>query len=85
MKSCKRHALADLKRLDDCMQDRSELSDVDLLRSILVVLDTRSWLLREENELEESEIDGRDDDDNLMEIKSAFEKITDFFRAPLEV
>ena len=84
MKSCKRHALADLKRLDDCMRDRLELSDVDLLRSILVVLDTRSWLLREENELEESEIDGRDDDDNLMEIKSAFEKITDFFRAPLE-
>ena len=84
MKSCKRHALADLKRLDDCMQDRLELSDVDLLRSILVVLDTQSWLLREENELEESEIDGRDDDDNLMEIKSAFEKITDFFRAPLE-
>ena len=47
MKSCKRHALADLKRLDDCMRDRLELSDVDLLRSILVVLDTRSWLLRE--------------------------------------
>ena len=65
-------------------RDRLELSDVDLLRSILVVLDTQSWLLREENELEESEIDGRDDDDNLMEIKSAFEKITDFFRAPLE-
>ena len=84
MKSCKRHALADLKRLDDCMRDRLELSDVDLLRSILVVLDTQSWLLREENELEESEIDGRDDDDNLMEIKSAFEKITDFFRTPFE-
>ena len=84
MKSCKRHALADLKRLDDYMRDRLELSDVDLLRSILVVLDTRSWLLREENELEESEIDGRDDDDNLMEIKTAFEKITDFFRTPLE-
>ena len=84
MKSCKRHALADLKRLDDCMRDRLELSDVDLLRSILVVLDTRSWLLHEENELEESEIDSRDDDDNLMEIKSAFEKITDFFRTPLE-
>ena len=50
-----------------------------------MVLDTRSWLVREENELEESEIDSRDDDDNLMEIKSAFEKITDFFRAPLEV
>ena len=29
------------------MRDRLELSDVDLLRSILVVLDTRSWLLRE--------------------------------------
>ena len=31
-----------------------------------MVLDTQSWLLREENEIEESEIDGRDDDDNLM-------------------
>ena len=80
---CKRHALADLKRLDDCMRDRLEWSDVELLRSILVVLDTQSWYLREESK-EGSEIDGEDDGDNLMEIKVAFDRITTFFRAPLE-
>ena len=81
---CKRLDDDDLKRLDDCMRDRLEWSDVELLRSILVVLDTQSWYLREESK-KGSEIDVEDDGDNLMEIKVAFDRITTFFRAPLEL
>ena len=64
---CKCHALADLKSIDDCMRDQLEWSDFELLRSILVVLDTQSWFLREESK-EGSEMDSADNEDNLMEI-----------------
>ena len=40
--SCAVQALADLKSLDDCMRARLEWSDVDLLMSILLFLDTQN-------------------------------------------
>jgi len=42
-KSCADQALANLKSLDDQMRARLEWSDVDLMRSILLFLDTQSW------------------------------------------
>ena len=72
--SCAVQALADLKSLDDRMRTRLEWSDVDLLRSILLFLDTQSW----------QESEGSSNDDRLSEIKSALLSITDLFRAPLE-
>lgn len=64
-----------LRSLDDKMRDRLEWSDVDLMRSILLFLDTQSW--------QDSEGSSADDD-HLSEIKSALISITDVFRAPLE-
>ena len=74
-KHCADQALADLKSLDDQMRARLEWSDVDLMRSILLFLDTQSW--------QDSE-GSSTDDDRLSEIKSALLSITDVFRAPLE-
>ena len=41
---CSAHAKADLARLDTKMRERLQWSDMKLLRSILVFLDTRSWV-----------------------------------------
>ena len=48
---------------------------MDLMRSILLCLNTQSW--------QDSE-GSSTDDDRLSEIKSALISITDVFRAPLE-
>ena len=83
--SCKQQALADLKRLDERMRDRLEWSDVELLRAILVVLDTQNWIRHQESEgIRRSETDSDEEDDGLAEIKSALETITAFFQVPLE-
>ena len=41
---CSAHAKADLARLDTKIRERLQWSDMKLLRSILVFLDTRSWV-----------------------------------------
>lgn len=74
-KTCADQALANLKSLDDQMRARLQWSDVDLMRSILLFLDTQSW--------QDSE-GSSTDDDRLCEIKSALLSITNIFRAPLE-
>ncbi len=71
IKSCADQALADLKSLDDRMRARLEWSDLELLRSIIILIDTQSW--------QES-----DSKDRLSEIKSALITITEHFHAPLE-
>ena len=73
-KMCADQALADLKSLDDQMRARLEWSDLELMRSILLFIDTQSW----------QESEGSSDDDRLSEIKSALVSITEVFRAPLE-
>lgn len=71
-KSCQDQALADLESLDEQMRACLEWSDVDLMRSILLFLDTQSWQ------------DSNDGGDRLSEIKAAIANIIDVFRAPLE-
>lgn len=73
LQECAKHALADLRRLDEEMRSRLEWSDVQMLRSILVFLDTQSWCKRADSE-----------DDDLDEINAAVEYITSHFREPLE-
>ena len=69
IESCKRQALADIKRLDEQMRNRLEWSDLDFLRSVLVFLDTQSW-------------DNSDDDKS--EIQAALTCIIEVFCPPLE-
>lgn len=78
LEQCKVHVLADLQRLDRRIQERLEWSDLKLLRSILVFVETQSWLQRSSHSSED------DGDDGLLEIRAAVECITSVFRAPLE-
>ena len=71
-KSCQDQALADLKSLDGQMRAHLEWSNIDLMRSILLFLDTQTW---------QDSVDGCD---RLNEIKAAIVNITDGFHAPFE-
>lgn len=83
IKACKEQAVADLNRLDQKMRDRLEWSNIDLLRSILVFLDTQNWQCHEA-ETDDSSGSGSEDDACLAEIQTAVSTITEFFQASLE-
>ena len=65
--------IKDLKRLDDKLKERLEWSDLTMLRSILVFLDTQSWFGSLDKEK-----------DGFTEIIEAVEYIIAHFREPLE-
>lgn len=44
LKECANTVLVDVKRLEDRMKTRLEWSDLDMLRAIVVFLDTKSWV-----------------------------------------
>ena len=69
-----KQATDDLTQLNLEMKSRLEWSDIEMLRSILVFLDTQSWVLPE----------GDDSDTIFSEIFSALEYIASHFREPLE-
>ena len=73
--------LSDLTNLDDKMRSRLEWSDLKVLRSILLIIDTQNWQMFQANKHSESE-DG--DDPKLCEIQEAAITITEMFRMPLE-
>ena len=81
VQQCSIHVLADLHRVEENIKDRLEWSDLKLLRSILVFLETQHWIQRESG----GESDGNGDSDNgLTEIRSAVDLIVSSFLAPLE-
>ena len=73
---CSREALADLERLTEKMREQLEWSDTNLLRALLVFLETQSWMKK----------NVRDDDSDpaLVELKAAIELISSQFRDPQE-
>jgi hypothetical protein len=75
---CSRQALTDLQHLDSKMRERLEWTDVKLLRSILVFLDTCSWATRSSNGTRE------ETEDDMAGIREAVEHIITVFREPLE-
>ena len=77
-KYCKEQALADLKQLDLKMRDRLEWSDVKLLRSILLFIDTQGW------QVKLSSTNTGMSEDNLAGVKSAMENTISAFRVHLE-
>ena len=68
--------LSDLISLDSKMRARLEWSDINVMRSILLFLDTQSW----QDNFEEA----TGSESRLSEIKSALVSIAEVFRAPLE-
>ncbi|KAL5491664.1 hypothetical protein EMCRGX_G016996, partial [Ephydatia muelleri] len=55
LEQCKTHVLADLQRLEDCIKQRLEWSDITVLRSILVFIDTQNWQQKSSNGIENDE------------------------------
>lgn len=84
LESCRDQAMKDLKCLDESMRDWLEWSDVKMLRSILVFLDTQGWQIKASCPATSSDSDEPEADDGLSEIKSAIEFIVQVFREPLE-
>ena len=60
------------------MRERLEWSDIDLLRALLVFLETQSWMKRNVTG------DESDSDPSLAELTAAIEEISTQFRDPLE-
>ena len=60
------------------MRDRLEWSDVKLLRSILLFIDTQGW------QVKLSSTNTGMSEDNLDGVKSAMENTTSAFRVPLK-
>ena len=78
---CSCQALSDLQKLDGKMKERLEWTDVKLLRSILVFLDTRSWAAPAVGSSSETRKEMTDD---MAEIREAVEHVISVFREPLE-
>jgi len=79
-----RHALNDLNSLDTKMRERLEWSDVSLLRSLLVFIETQNWAARFDAGNNESGEEHSNEDCSINEVKRAVEFLTSHFRIPLE-
>lgn len=84
----KKDALQDLALLDEKMRERLAWSDTMLLRSLLVLLETQTWVKRSSTSSADSLLldeDLEDDVDcSLAEVKEAVDHISTYFRLPLE-
>ena len=81
--ACSTQAVADLKCLSSKLKERLAWSDLQLLRSILVFLDTCSWAPRQRRAAN-SDSEQEEDEDDKEEIRAAVEHISSIFREPLE-
>ena len=57
LESCKRQALGDLESLSRTIQQRLEWSDLHLLRSLIVFLESQSWVERSDNHGPDTSLD----------------------------
>ena len=78
LERCRTDPIADLHRLEQVIKDRLRWSDLQLLRSLSVFLETQSWMRRDEPDSSET------DQSFFMEILQAVEYLVALFRAPLE-
>ena len=65
LEQCKKHVLDDICRLKQKIKERLEWSDIQLMRSILVFLETQSW--------QKNYIDDCSDCDEILDLKDDFE------------
>ncbi len=74
LQNCKTEALADLTRLEENLRSRLEWSDLSLFCSLLVFVETQSWMKRSSRE---------QDDVSMLELKKTLEHLK-AFKCPLE-
>ena len=81
--TCSVQAITDLKKLTGKLIDRLSWSNMELLRAMLMLLDTASWIPKRRTVSLEQATD-HDDEDDKEEIREAAELISSTFREPLE-
>ena len=72
LKQCTTQVKEDVSRLNEKIKRRLEWSDVQLMRSILILVETQSWQLHS------------DEEDAVSEVSQAAEYVVAMFRVPLE-
>ena len=80
---CMSEALKDLNRLDGKLQERLSWSNIKLLRSLLIFLETQTWMKRSNLLLADNPLSD-DIDTSIQEVKEAVEVISSHFKIPLE-
>ena len=80
LEQCKKHVKDDIHRLEQRIKERLEWSDIKLMRSILVFLETQSW----QKSFSEDSSGTMLDLDDFAEVRAAVEYIISIFRIPLE-
>ena len=83
LEQCKKHVLDDISRLEQKIKERLEWSDIQLMRAILVFLETQSWQ-KSFSEGSSGDHDGMLEPDDFAEVRAAADYIVSFFRIPLE-
>ena len=68
LENCKKLALGDLHQLNKTIQQRLEWSNVNLLRALIVFLDTQSWIKRHT-----TDGNNEDEDISLEQVSDAIE------------
>ena len=80
---CTSLGVSDLQKLDSNIRDRLAWSDVELLHSILVFLDTRCWIATPKPAVsiveENSDTEVQEDAEDKAEIRAAMHYITSVF------
>ena len=87
LEQCKKHVTDDIRRLDLKIKERLEWSDSQLMRAILVFLETQSW---QESFSASEGIGGHHgatgmlESDDFVQVRTAVDLIVSTFRIPLE-
>lgn len=80
----KEDAMNDLTRMEQKIKERLEWSNIKILRSLLVFLDTQSWAKQSQPVTDTEDEFDSNDDCSLAEVKKAVDHIASHFRLPLE-
>lgn len=74
LEQCKKHVMDDICRLEEKIKEQLEWSDIQLMRSVLVFLETRSWQ-KSFSEDSSGDHDAMMDFDDFDEVRAAVEYI----------
>ena len=84
LEQCKKHVMDDICRLKQKINEHLEWSDIQLMRSILVLLETQSWQKSYSDDCNDDRDEILDLDDDFAEVRTTKEYIISIFRIPLE-
>ena len=84
LEQCKKHVMNGICRLKQKIKKRLEWSDIQLMRSVLVFLETQSWQKSHSDDCSDDCDEILDLDDHFAEVRTAVKHIISIFRVPLK-